>query len=51
MIHQRQTDRQTDGQTTSDSKTALCSVMHRAVTSAVYTTVAVNTLLPLPSGE
>jgi len=25
------TDRQTDGQTTSDSKTALCTVVHRAV--------------------
>jgi len=33
MIHQRhrQTDRRTDGQTTSDSKTALCTVVHRAV--------------------
>ena len=26
-----QTDRQTDRQTTSDSKTVLCSVVHRAV--------------------
>ena len=32
-IHQRhrQTDRQTDGQTTCDRKTALCTVVHRAV--------------------
>jgi len=35
MIHQRhrQTDRQTDGQTTCDSNTALCTVVHRAVKS------------------
>jgi len=29
MIHQRY--RQTDGQTTCDSKTTLCTVVHRAV--------------------
>jgi len=28
-----QTDRQTDGQTTYDSKTALCTIVHRAVKS------------------
>jgi len=27
----RQTDRQTDGQTTCDRKTALCTIVHRAV--------------------
>jgi len=33
MIHQRhrQTDGQTDGQTTCDSKTALCTIVHHAV--------------------
>ena len=33
MIHQRhrQTARQTDGQTTSDHKTARCTIVHRAV--------------------
>jgi len=35
MIHQRYrwTDRQTDGQTTINSKTALSTVVHRAVKS------------------
>jgi len=33
MIHQRhrQTDGRTDGQTTCDRKTALCTIVHRAV--------------------
>jgi len=33
MIHQRhrRTDGQTDGQTTCDRKTALCTIVHRAL--------------------
>jgi len=35
MIHQRH--RQTDGQTTCDSRTALCTVVHRAVKTSLQT--------------
>jgi len=39
MIHQRhgQTNRQTDGETPCDSKTALCTVVHRTVKTKLGT--------------
>jgi len=40
MIHQRH--RQTDRQTTCDRKTALCTIMHRAVKKTVMNEVMRN---------
>jgi len=46
MIHQRhrQTGGQTDGQTTCDSKTTLCAVVHRAVKSGRCISIITNLL-------